>query len=156
MRRALVIVLAAAVVVAGGCAERVIEPEAAELSAPTTVSAQRYLADNAGAAAALREFVAVLDEAGPTVTDADARRNAPELDRIAGEFTTLAGRIERERLEDQRLEAQRSEIAASLVPAIASVQGAALAAEQGDSASLVMAVDSLRRQLPELARVGNT
>ena len=120
------------------------------------VSAQRYLADNAGAAGALREFVAVLDAAGPTVTDAEARRIAPELDRIAGEFTTLAGRIERERLEDQRLEAQRSEIAASLVPVIATVQSAALAAEQGDAVSLVMSVDSLRRQLPEIARVGNT
>ena len=141
---------------ASGCAERVLEPEDSELAAPTTVSAQRYLADNAGAAASLREFVAVLDAAGPVVTDRDARRIAPELDRIAGEFTARAGRIERERLEDQRLEIQRAQIASLLVPAVAGVQSAALSAEDGDASGLVAAVDALRGALSELARVGNT
>lgn len=156
MRRAIALIACGALIAAAGCSERVLDPGESELPAPTTVSAQQYLADNAGAATALREFVAVLDEAGPTVTDQEARRIAPELDRIAGEFTARAGRIERERLEDRRLEAQRAEIASLLVPAIAAVQSAALAAEDGDAETLVAAVDDLRAALPEIAEVGNT
>lgn len=156
MRRLLALIGCAVLIAAGGCSERVLDPGEAELAAPTTVSAQQYLADSAAAATSLREFVAVLDAAGPTLTDQDARRIAPELDRIAGEFTARAGRIERQRLEDQRLEAQRARIAGLLVPAIAAVQSAAIAAEDGDAATLVEAIDDLRAALPEIAEVGNT
>ena len=156
MRRLAAAALCGAVVVIAGCAERTLEPESAELAEPTTVSAQRYLADSAGAAASLREFVGILDEAGPEVTDAEARRIAPDLERLAAEFTARAGRIERERLEDQRLEVQRAEISALLVPAVAGVQAAALAAEDGDAAALSAAADELRGQISQLIEAGNT
>lgn len=155
MRR-FALILVALAIAASGCSEKVLEPADGELSSPTTVSAQRYLSDNAEAARVLREFVAVLDEAGPRIDDAGARRIAPDLERLASEFTLRAGRIEWLRLEDTRLEEQRVVLTSQLVPAVAGVQSAALAAEDGDAATLVEKIDSLRVQLPQLAEVGNT
>jgi hypothetical protein len=121
------------------------------------VEPQRYLADSAAAAAAVREFSQELAAIGPTATRARLRAVAPELGPPLQRAARLAGRLSAERLADHRLEAQRLRVTpllAEVVAAMGEVNNEAAAGRPHRAAEAIRhftaAVDALGKEgLPD-------
>jgi hypothetical protein len=109
-------------------------PPTTTLTDGTTVGADRYLADTAAAAAAVREFNSELAVVAPSVTRQALQRVAPRLEPSLSSARLVSQRLSAARLEDQRLEAQRGRDAdafAATVLAMERVHGAAVAGDPG-------------------------
>jgi hypothetical protein len=117
------------------------------------VEPQRYLADSAAAAAAVRDFSLQLAGIGPTATRARLRAVAPELGPPLQRAARIAARLSAERLADHRLEAQRRRVTpllAEVVQAMSDVNGASAAGEPRRAVPAIRrfteAVDALAKE----------
>lgn len=111
-------------------------PPTTTLTDGTTVGADRYLADAAAGAAAVRAFTAVLGEVAPAATPSALQRLAPRLETPLASARLVSQRLSAARLDDQRLESQRGRDAASFaatVTAMERVHGAAVAGDPSEA-----------------------
>lgn len=143
------VVLCAVAVLAGcGGSEG---PPTTTLSEGATIDAERYLADTAAGAAAVRSFNSELAKVGSPATPEALRSIAPSLEPPLASARLVAQRLSAARLDDQRLESQRATQARGYAVAVAAmerVHGAAMAGNPADTQSaareLATSVDSLR------------
>jgi hypothetical protein len=128
IRVLLALVLAGVLAACGG---ESVAPSTTPLAAGEEVSPQRYLADVAGATAAVSEFAAALDRLPPAPSAEDMRAAAPELAEVLGRAEALQGRLAEASLADARLDAQRERAAALLEDVTDAMRGVADAAARG-------------------------
>jgi hypothetical protein len=121
------------------------------------VSAERYLADAVAAAAAAREFAAVLEPLGPALGAPELRRVVPRLDAALTRARLAGQRLGAERLEDRRLEEGRSRAAPFYALVVEAMEAVVDAARRGDTpgatravADLDAALESLRTEADEV------
>jgi hypothetical protein len=116
----------------------------------TQVSSQRYLADTAGAVAAVADFSAVLSSLAQEPRPAELRAAAAGLAAARDRAALLADRLGAERLEDQRLERQRAASSAALVTVVAAMDDLTAAAGRGDVDAAAAASGKFSRAVGEL------
>jgi len=146
--------LAAALLIAlAGCGGAPA-PATRTLPAGSQVGPQRYLADSAEGAAAVRDFAAVLDRMAVGTTPARIRRLAGDLDAPLARVRLARQRLGAERLEDRRLEAQREAAAVRYATVLGWMERTAVAAHAGNQRTLGAATVGLRRAVEALRAVG--
>lgn len=151
MRVRFAAVAGAAVLAAGGCGGGgSLEASTTPLPVGTEVGAHRYLADSAGAAAALRDFARVLDGVPEPATPAALQRAGERLREPLMRAERISARLSAARLADRRLERQRARAAEELVAAVATMRRVTEAAEAGDARAAARAADDLRQRLSAL------
>jgi hypothetical protein len=124
------------------------------LATGSQVGPQRYLADTAEGAAAVRDFAAVLDRMAVGTTPARIRGLAAGLDAPLARARLAKQRLGAERLEDRRLESQRKAAAAGYASVLGWMERTASAAHAGNQAALRSAAVGLRRAVERLRAVG--
>jgi hypothetical protein len=144
-------VAGALVLAAGGCGGGgSLEASTTPLPAGTQVGAHRYLADSAGAAAAVRDFATVLEGIPEPATPAALQRAGERLREQLMRAERISARLSAARLADQRLERQRARASGDLAAAVATMRRVTEAAEAGDARAAARAADDLRRRLSAL------
>lgn len=114
------------------------------------VGADRYLADTAAAADAVRAFAAALGAIGTPATPARLKAIVPQLDPPL-ERAKLAGqRLSAEVVADRRLDEQRSRTAAGFATTVTAMQRVRDAAAAGDAAAAKAASTQLSAALSAL------
>lgn len=114
------------------------------------VGADRYLADTAAAADAVRAFAAALGAIGTPATPERLKAIVPQLDPPL-ERAKLAGqRLSAEVVADRRLDEQRSRTAAGFATAVTAMQRVRDAAAAGDAAAAKAASTELAATLSAL------
>lgn len=138
-------------VVASGCGDGSLSVPTATVATGTRVSPERYLADAASGAAAVRTFAQELDTMGPVATESGLRAVAPRLTAPLDQARTVGQRLEAERLADRRLEDQRARTAGAFRAVVTAMEGVVAAAGAGSpdgaqaaSRALRTAIDALR------------
>lgn len=117
----------------------------------STVSQEQYLADARAAAAAIRDFAAVVNALPNPLSREALTASAPALAEPLARAEAVQARIAAERLEDQRLESQRGKVRTANAAVIAVMGRLKNAAQAGDmpgakqaAADLQVAVEALR------------
>ncbi len=148
MTRALIVAVLIAVLSAG-CGNET-SPPTTTLAEGSRIGADRYLADVAAAARAVRAFNAELATVGSPATPARLRDVAPRLAAPLDAARLAAQRLDAARLDDQRLEAQRVRDADSFATAVDAMQRVVLAAEARDPAQVKAAASDYAAALDAL------
>lgn len=148
--RIVTIAAAAVVGVLAGCGNSTPAPTTT-LVENARVDADRYLADSAAGAAAIRSFTAELATVGAPATPARLKAVVPRLDPSLATARLVGQRLSAQRLADRRLEAQRAGDATSFAAAVTAMGQVRAAAASGDPAAartasqgLAAALDALR------------
>jgi hypothetical protein len=118
------------------------------------VEPQRYLADSAGAAAAIRDFSEKLAAIGPTATRARLRAAAPELGPPLERAARLSARLGAERLADHRLEAQRERVTPLLAEVVTAMTEVNSASAAGEPRRAVPAIRRFTQAVSALGKEG--
>lgn len=134
------------IVFLAGCGASPLETRTDPLASGTLVEPQVYLNDAAGVANAMRDFQDTLAQAGPSLSIAEAKRLAPQLQRHARDARAIHTRLSHQRLDDARLEEQRQRVVPPLGQACTAMEQAANLAAAGQ----VKAVLTLLKDLPGL------
>ena len=152
-----IVTIAAAVLVGAlaGCGGSTPAPTTT-VADETRVDAERYLADTAAGADAVRSFAAELATVGTPATPARLRAVAPRLDPPLAAARLVGQRLGAERLADRRLEAQRAGNATSYAAAVAAMEQVRAAAAAGDPAAAKTAAQALATSLDALRASGST
>lgn len=152
-----IVTIAAAVLVGvlAGCGGSTPAPTTT-VADETRVDAERYLADAASGAAAVRAFAAELGTVGDPATPARLRALAPRLDPSLATARLVGQRLRAERLADRRLDAQRAGSAAAFAAAVAAMERVRAAAAAGDPAAAKAAAQSLATTLETLRTAGSS
>jgi hypothetical protein len=154
--RAVVTCFVAAALALGGaaCGDGSLEVATAPLPDGAEVPSQRYLADVDAAAAAIRDFAAVLDRVGPVARPARVRALAPGMGEAVGRANAMVDRLAAQRLADARLEAQRERALPVLREVVAAMRAVAEASAAGDAAGVTAGVAEFRAALERLEPLG--
>lgn len=151
------IVTIAAAVLAGalaGCGGSTPAPTTT-LADETRVDAERYLADTAAGADAVRSFAAELATVGTPATPARLKAVAPRLDPPLAAARLAGQRLAAERLADRRLEAQRAGSATTYAAAVTAMERVRAAAAAGDPTAARTAAQALATTLDALRAAGS-
>jgi len=116
------------------------------------VSPQRYLADSAGAAEAIEEFLVVVRDLGADPTEAELTSAAPALEAPLGRARAISERLQSASLDDSRLERQREQSAEALGEVVRHMQRFATAAGLGKRRLIALASRDLSNELADLRR----
>lgn len=150
--RTLVAIIAAIPLLVAGCGANA-GPPTTTVAAGTVVTPERYLADTAAAAAAVRAFAVELGGIGTAevpATPARLRALAPLLDPPLATARLVRDRLSAERLADQRLDRQRALRAEQFAAAVSVMERVRTASAAGDAAAASAAADELRQTLEVL------
>jgi hypothetical protein len=130
-------------------------PPTTSATTGASVGADRYLADTAAAADAVRVFAAALDTKGAPATPERLKALVPQLDPPLARAKLAGQRLSAEVVADRRLDKQRSQSAAGFattVTAMERVRDAAAAGNPGAartaSIELTQALTALRSATP--------
>ena len=146
---------AALVGVLAGCGNSTPAPTTT-IADNTRVKADRYLADSAAGAAAIRSFAAELAVVGTPATPARLKAVVPRLDPPLATARLVGQRLSAERLADRRLEAQRAGDATSFGAAVTAMEQVRAAAAVGDPVAARAAAQGLAASLNALRGVSAT
>lgn len=146
-----IVTIAAAVLVGAlaGCGGSTPAPTTT-VAEETQVDAERYLADAAAGADAVRAFAAELGAVGTPATPARLKAVAPRLAPPLAVARLVGQRLGAERLADRRLDAQRAGNASSFAAAVAAMEQVRAAAAAGDPAGAKTAAEALATSLDAL------
>jgi predicted component of type VI protein secretion system len=108
------------------------------------VPSRVYLNDSATAAASIRAFNAVLERLDTRVSEADARRVAPDLGRHARALCVASGRLSNQVVEDVDVEAQRALVAEPLAELCVVMTAVAERAAEGRPRAMVPTIGQYR------------
>ena len=147
--RIVTIAAAALVGVLAGCGNSTPAPTTT-IADNTRVKADRYLADSAAGAAAIRSFAAELAVVGTPATPARLKAIVPRLDPPLATARLVGQRLSAERLADRRLEAQLAGVATSFGAAVAAMERVLAAAASGDPVAARTAAQGLASSLEAL------
>jgi len=125
-------------------------PPTTSATVGASVGADRYLADTAAAAHAVRVFAAVLDTKGAPATPELLKRMVSQLDPPLAQAKLAGQRLSAEVVADRRLEAQRSQSAASFATTVTAMERVRDAAAAGDPAAARAASIELTQALTGL------
>ncbi len=155
MRGIATFALAMSLGILSGCGSSTAPPTT-RATTGESVGSDRYLADTAAAADAVRAFADALNKVGSPATPERLKAVAPQLDPPL-ERAQLAGqRLTAERLADRRLDEQRTRSAAGLAAAVDVMERVRDAAAAGDPATVRTAVDELNQALSVLSGAAPT
>ena len=107
-------------------------PPTTSATVGASVGADRYLADTAAAADAVRVFAAALDTKGAPATPELLKGLVPQLDPPLTRAKLAGQRLSAEVVADRRLEEQRSQSAASFATTVTAMERVRDAAAAGD------------------------
>ncbi len=155
MRSIVTLVLVVSLAALSGCGGSTGAPTTTA-AAGASVGADRYLADTAAAAAAVRGFAAALDTKGATATPQLLKSLVPQLDPPLATAKLAGQRLSAEVVADRRLEEQRSRSAASFAKTVTAMERVRDAAAAGDAATARTASAELTQALTTLSGVPNT
>lgn len=146
-----IVTIAAAVLVGvlAGCGNSTPAPTTT-IADNTRVKADRYLADSAAGAAAIRSFAQELAAVGTPATPARLKAVVPRLDPPLATARLVGQRLSAERLVDRRLEAQRSGTATQFAAAVTAMEQIRAAAAAGDPVAARSAAQGLSVSLNAL------
>jgi hypothetical protein len=133
------VLLVGAALLLGGCGASSAPVATTPLDDGASVSPRRFLADAAAAADAVRDFVTVLDKAGPEATRPRMAAAARELPAPLERARLMAQRLTAAKLVDQRLEAERARVAPALSAVIETMDAVLKAARDSDAEAMVEA-----------------
>lgn len=125
-------------------------PPTTSASVGASVGADRYLADTAAAADAVRVFAAALDTTGAPATPELLKGLVPHLDPPLARAKLAGQRLSAEVVADRRLEEQRSRSAASFATTVTAMERVRDAAAAGDPAAARTASIELTQALTGL------
>ena len=135
--------------VVSGCGNSTSPPTTTAIDG-ASVGSDRYLADTAAAADAVRAFSGALGKAGSPATSDRLKAIVPELDRPL-ERAQLAGpRLAAERLADRRLDEQRARSAVGFAVAVDAMERIRDAAAAGNALAVETASNELAGALAAL------
>ena len=126
------------------------DPPMSTVSEGTTVDADRYLADSAAGAAAVRAFVAELATVESPATPERLKEVAPRLAPPLATATLVGQRLSAERLADRRLDEQRERNAAAYAGTVSAMQRVHQASQDGNPVAVKSASEDLDRSLDVL------
>ena len=115
-----------------------------------TVSAQRYLADTAGAGDAVEAYIEAMAGLGERPTRAQLSAAAPDLRSAADRVSAFSARLGSVRLDDSRLDEQREGVAVALEEVVLQMERLARAAEAGRPLAAAIAAEDLAAALSAL------
>lgn len=125
-------------------------PPTTSATVGASVGADRYLADTAAAAAAVRVFAAALDTKGAPATPELLKGLVPQLDPPLTRAKLAGERLGAEVVADRRLEEQRSQSAARFATTVTAMERVRDAAAAGDPAAARTASLELTQALTAL------
>ena len=125
-------------------------PPTTSATVGAAVGADRYLADTAAAADAVRAFAAALDTKGAPATPALLKGLVPQLDPPLTRAKLAGQRLSAEVVADRRLEEQRRQSAASFATTVTAMERVRDAAAAGDPAAARTASIELTQALTAL------
>ena len=125
-------------------------PPTTSATVGASVGADRYLADTAAAADAVRVFAAALDTKGAPATPELLKGLVPQLDPPLTRAKLAGQRLSAEVVADRRLEAQRRQSAASFATTVTAMERVRDAAAAGDPAGARTASIELTQALTAL------
>lgn len=141
-------------VIVAGCGGSSLGPPTDTVADGTRVDAERYLADSAAGAAAVRAFsremATIVNPAGPN----ELKRLAPRLRPPLTQAKLVSQRLSAERLEDSRLDQQRARRATQYQAVVAAMDQVTVAAEAGDAQRAQEATTELTRVVGEMNEPG--
>lgn len=138
-----------------GCGGDPLAETTVPLAPGASVSPQRYLADAAAAASAVRGFTDAVAAVGPQVGRPALLANAEQIAAARDRAAAIATRLEDQRLDDARLEAQRQAGAVALGDVVTAMDLLATAAERGRPEAFENASKRYAEAVGALARVGD-
>lgn len=150
MRGIVTFTLAMTLGVLSGCGNATAPPTTSAAQG-TSVGADRYLADSAAAAAAVRAFAAALDTKGAPATPELLKAMVPQLDPPLARAKLAGQRLSAEVVADRRLDEQRSRSAASYAKTVTAMERVRDAAAAGDAATARTASTELAGTLTTLS-----
>lgn len=153
LRRLCAAAVLAGALVASGCGGSAAPPTST-LADATRVSSERYLADLAAGASAMRAFVDVMEELQRPATAASLKREATRFDPSLVQARLVGQRLSAARLADSRLEGQRERIAPLYADVLTAMERLREAAATGDTDEAQRAVTTLRRTILDLRAAG--
>jgi hypothetical protein len=137
-------------VVAAGCGGSSPGPPTDTVADGTRVEADRYFADSAAGASAVRAFsremATIVNPAGPN----ELKRLAPRLLPPLTQAKLVSQRLSAERLDDARLDQQRARRATQYQAVVAAMDQVTAAAEAGDAQGAQEATTTLTRAVGEM------
>lgn len=151
--RKLVTFLALIPVLVAGCGDGSLTAPTTTVATGTRVTPERYLADAASGAAAVRTFAQELATMGPVATESGLKALAPRLSAPLDQARTVGQRLEAARLVDRRLEEQRTRTATAFRAVVTAMEGVAAAAGAGDPPGAKVANETLRASIDALRAV---
>ncbi len=149
MRAALAFALAAVLGLLVGCGNAT-GPATTTAAESVRVGSDRYLADAAEAADAIRAFAAALAQLPSPATPARLKAIVPALDPPLGRARLATQRLAAERLADSRLDEQRAQGATALAGVIAAMLRLRDAAAAGDPPATKSAAQALETAITGL------
>ena len=126
-------------------------PPTSSATVGASVGADRYLADTAAAAEAVRAFAAALDTQGVPATPEILKAKVPQLDPPLARAKLAGQRLAVEVVADRRLDEQRGRSALSFAKTITAMERVRDAAAAGDAATAQTASTELAQSLTALA-----
>jgi hypothetical protein len=154
VRHIVTLVLVVASAVFAGCGGST-GPPTTTVANGTTVAADRYLADTAAAAEAVRAFAATLSAVPAPATPERLKAIVPQLDPPLTRAKLAGQRLSAEVLADRRLDEQRSRGAVGYASAITAMERVRNAAATGDATTTQSAATALRQAVTALAVPAN-
>lgn len=149
MHRLVTVVLVSMSVGLAGCGGSE-GPPTTTVATGERVSAERYLADTAAAAASVRAFAAALDTGSAPATKEVLAEMVTRLDPPLAQAQLASQRLSAEVVTDQRLETQRGAHSVAFAAAVSSMQKVRDAAASGDGAATRDAATQLAQSLAGL------
>lgn len=148
--------LLALVLLAGGCGASSAPIATTPLEDASVIGPRQFLADAAAAAAAVRDFAAVLDGSQDLTTPARLSLLADALEDPTVRARLMAQRLAAARLADRRLEEERRRVAPALGAVVSAMDEVLRASRAGNGAAAAAASARLAEAARVLREVGSS
>ena len=146
--------LVAACLLVAGCGAASLPAPTSTLPTGVHVGPQVYLSDSASTAAAIGRFVEALGANGSSISAAQAKAEAPQLENSVLQAQRGFQRLSTERINDGRFEQQRQAVVGQLGAVVAQLSATAGSAHNGDAAAIVRELPALKTAMAGLRQTG--